>query len=81
MGCLQQRYLRLLIISVDFGKEYFRKTFDYIRKRGFNKKEWSAIPFKHKLLYIQCLMPKTLAYIYTACFVWLYRTFIWKDKS
>ena len=72
------RYFRLLIISVDFGKEYFRRAFDYIRKRRFNKKEWSAIPFKHKLLYIQCLMPKTLAYIYTTSFVWLYRNFIWK---
>lgn len=76
-----QRYLRLLIISVDYGKEYFRRAFDYIRKRGFNKKEWSAIPFKHKLLYVQCLMPRTLAYIYTASFVWLYRTFIWKMRS
>ena len=57
------RYFRLLIISVDFGKEYFRRAFDQIRKRRFNKKEWSAIPFKHRLLYVQCLMPRTLAYI------------------
>ena len=67
-----QRYLRLLIIASDFGKGYFERTLNYLRKRGFRRDEYSAMKFRHKLLYLQNIMPKPLAYIYSRSVVLFY---------
>ena len=75
---LVQRRFRLLIISPDFNNHSFEKIFHIVRARGFRKNEWTVLSLRHKLLYIQQLLPEKIAYLYTKCFVWLYRTFIWK---
>lgn len=78
---LVQRRFRLLIISPDFNNHFFEKVFRIIRERGFRKNEWKSLLLRHKLLYIQQLMPEKIAYLYVRCFIWLYRTLIWKDKD
>ena len=73
-----QRYFRLLIIAKDYDSECFNEAFEVVWKRGWKKSEFQALKLKHKLLYIKLLMPKKIAYIYTKCFVWFYRKFIWE---
>ena len=55
---LVQRRFRLLIISPDFNNRFFEKVFRIIRERGFRKNEWKSLLLRHKMLYIQQLMPE-----------------------
>lgn len=76
-----QRYLRLLIIAPDYGKGFFKKAFDYVHARGFSFKEWKVLFLRHKILYIQTVIPRCLAFFYCAAIVWIYRVFFWERKQ
>lgn len=76
-----QRYLRLLIIAPDYGKAFFKKAFDLIHARGFLWKEWKALLFRHKVLYIYVIMPKFLSYFYCLFIILAYRSFIWNKRK
>ncbi|MBQ7403878.1 MAG: glycosyltransferase family 2 protein [Lentisphaeria bacterium] len=74
------RRLRLLIISWEYGEKKQKEAFDFLRESCFRKEEFNSLFFKHKLLYIQSVMPKKVAWLYVKCFVWLYRTFLWRKS-